>query len=215
LIGGAALALCCSAQAAGLCSTGAASGGIGVSDVVFVDATGRTVFASDCYGVVDGVATASTLGDYQGGPFSAVIASGAPGETTAGRFGDISFTLTASGLGTEFGTWTLGWAGALPSTLDIVAVIQSTFVSGPSSFASYLFDALPAAGGLAGRWAINFGSSEDLGMLSQFAIYARDTAPTPPPPTPTPVDEPPLAALVALAGLALAITRRRPKAARV
>jgi MYXO-CTERM domain-containing protein len=210
LILGAALTFCASVQAAPtLCSApGVHPDGLDTTDVSFAG-----IFASDCYGVATGIATASNLG-FEG--FAPALVGALPGgPAVTGSLQGIDFTLSTSGL--DIGSWTLGWAGATgPVTLDVVTVVQTNL-----TFASYFFDDLlfsvsPGSG--KGAWVINYLISEDIPILSSFSIYVRDfrgpggeTPPTEPPPAP--VDEPGSAALVALGVLALVLARRRSKSA--
>lgn len=210
VLAGAALLCCSSVQAAALCSAdGPHPNGIDVSDVTF---NGKN--ASDCWGVVSGIATAANLGFEDATPFLLNATPG--GLPVTGSLGDITFTLSAADVDTGLGTWTLGWSSGGPATVDFIAVIQDA-----TSFSSYLFDelALPdTAGQATNRWTLNF-TKEDIPLLSAFSIYARDLRTPnepPPPPPPTAVDEPGTLALLALGAIALGgLARRRQQVRRV
>lgn len=175
-------------------------------DLDVSDVSLNTINASNCFGVVSGTAAQDPGANLGFVGFTPVALNAAlDGPSVSGMFDGISFSLAASS--SQNGSWSLGWNGGdVPFTLDLVAVVLTS----ADTFASYFFDnlafvATPGSG--TGTWAIKYEVNEDVPTLSAFSIYASDFhGPTPPP---TPVDEPGTAALLALAGLGLALARRK------
>jgi hypothetical protein len=202
LVASVAISLCCSAQAATLCSS------TPIRDIDTSDVSFNGLNATECFGVVVGLNNAGNIG-FDG--FTPLLSNALPGGVAVtGSLEGIDFSLAASGL--DIGSWSLAWSGAeAPVTLDIVAVVQTAL-----TFSSYFFDdvvfALSPASGK-GTWMINYRVNEDIPILSAFSIYARDFRgdTTTPPPTPNPVDEPSTLVLFGLAAIGLARARRRTK----
>jgi len=195
----------------GLCTLGTQTGGISIGDVQLNNLTNNSptlALATDCFGVVSGTSTDTNIG-FTG--FSLLASTTAPSQTATATVGGTTFTLAELADGAS---WSLGLSGTAPTSLDIVAVVQGTFLTDPTqAFASYLFANFPLTGATLDLIAgITFARNEDPGTLSQFAIYANVVEPTTPPPPPTNVDEPGSAGLLALAGVTLvALGRRRVK----
>jgi len=180
--------------------------GLSVANVTFNGSN-----ADDCYGVAAGNDTAANMG-FSG--FQALVRDDTPGSgTSSGAANGVTFTLGAEA-GTS-GNWTLSWAGTLPMTMDLVAVI-----GGGRMFASYFFDNLeftadPASAG--GTFVIKFldAANEAIPDLNHLSLYWSDFKPGGGPCCTSPVEEPDSLAILALAGLTLAlISRRRPKVRR-
>jgi len=196
---------------AGQCTLGTQTGGISIGDVQLNNLANNSTLpltlATDCFGVVSGTSTDTNIG-FTG--FSLLASTTAPSQTSTATVGGTTFTLSELADGAS---WSLGLSGTVPTSLDIVAVVQGTFLTDPTqAFASYLFANFPLTGATLDLIAgITFARDEDPGTLSQFAIYANVGEPTTqPPPPPTNVDEPGTAGLLALAGLTLvALGRRR------
>lgn len=176
--------------------------GLSTSDMTF-----NGVQASDCYGVVSGNDTSSNIG-FAG--FNFLVKDDDPGSgTDSGTVNGVTFKLKADD-GDE-GDWILSWSGALPVTMDLVAVLK-----GGNSFASYFFNNLtftssPSSG--TGTFEINFtnrgGQTPDLSHLTLYWGDFKSNCCT------NQIPEPSMLALLALVGSAMiGISRRRPRVTR-
>jgi MYXO-CTERM domain-containing protein len=200
LIAAVALTLCSSVHAAAFCSDGVAA----QPDLALADVSLGGVNANNCYGIVLGTNDATNIG-FTG--FTA-LATASGGNAGTGTIDGIDFTVGAAVTdhNPDSGTWSLSWSGGTaPITLELVAVVQTDV-----SFASYLFDLTltDTPGSASGLWVINYMINETFPLFDSFAIYAANVSGGSTPP-PTGVDEPGVLALLGLAGIALAFTRRR------
>lgn len=208
------------AAAASYCSaTGSPNAaGMTLGDVTFSGNTPSTA-ADDCFGIVSGNDANSDINALIGtgwGTGWALLAKDDAGGDS-GSFGGVTFDLTAVGLGTDGGTWTLTASPAdlLPLYVDFIVALK-----GSNEFALWLFDDAVVGGADGGAWTSVFTNSNDkLQGLSHLSLYVRQGAVppgnspgTPPGSPPGTVPEPSGLALAALALVAAGAARRRRRA---
>ena len=169
--------LASSAQAAGFCSTSAATEGIAPGDVTI-----NGTSANDCYGVVAGNITGS--GTFAGAPVIDGLAGWGTGWTyldatdeASATFTGLSFTASA-GSGSS-GTWTLTGVDSngasplnFPTSLDMVVGLKAG-----SEYALWGFDNIVVDASDSGTFNIVFtnngGQHPD---LSHLILFARDAS---------------------------------------
>lgn len=161
------------AHAAGYCSGGMATEGIGAGDVTF-----NSVGADDCYGVVAGNITGS--GAYDGAPILNAMNWGAgwtffgdSSPSASGSYMGLSFTVAETGSG----TWTLTGTDDDPSTplsfpvsLDLVVALK-----GGTDYALWGFDDVSVDGSDNGTYSIVFtNKGGKVPDLSHMVVFGRE-----------------------------------------
>lgn len=162
-----------SAQAAGYCSLGAASEGIGTGDVTF-----NGVSASDCFGVVGGNITGSGTfngatvlnGMSWGDGWTYFDSTGAIGATFQGM------TFTATATPGSSGSWTFAGIDAdgvaAPLTLDLVVGLKAG-----NEYALWSFDNVVVDGSDGGVFNVAFtNNGGNHPALSHLIVFGRDSA---------------------------------------
>ena len=163
-----------SAQAAGYCSLGTASEGIGAGDVTF-----NGVSASDCFGVVGGNITGSGTFDGAtvlngmnwGDGWTYFDGTGAAGATFQGM------TFTAAATPGSSGSWTLAGIDAngvaapnFPLTLDLVVGLKAG-----NEYALWGFDNVVVDGSDGGVFNVAFtNNGGNHPALSHLIVFGRD-----------------------------------------
>ncbi len=143
-------------------------------------------------------------GLFAGNPWTKIAKDDSPGGAAdSGSLGGINFSVSATA--GPSGTWDLTWSGALPASIDLVAVIK-----GSTKWSAFLFDdemlLAPGANSPNDTWRITFyNTGGEIPALSHLSLYGRDVEPN------TPVPEPSTILLLGGGLLGMAIYRRRPK----